>query len=565
MIDPRRARSRFGAVVAAALALGVLLALRLPTIQTPILNVDEADFAVEAGSLLDGGRPYVDFVEKKPPLIYAAYAGALSLVGRYNLPGVRLLLLGYVLATALVLGAITRRLFGPRAAWLVPPLYAAMVSAGPPMDVHAANPETFFLLPLLVGTRLALSARAGTPGPGLRRLLGAGAFLGVASLFKQQAAIQLPVLLLALLAGDAEDGVSAGGPATAPARSRWAFLRGLPSHARVRSAGALAAGFAAVWLVTLVVLAAIGSLGEFIYWTIDVNRYYIANGNNLPDSVNRFRRSVAMLVSFLPLVWIAGLGGLVWHLRRHRWRRPLLLLWLVGSLVPIVLGGRFFPHYFLQLFPPVVVLAAGFLAALWDRAVGAPSWRRKMVGIGAGIGAALVVVSAVRLESKMSFFRDPDVLSVPHATRRARAMAAYVREHTAPDARILVWGYGSALYHLAERRPATRFPYVTYLVGAVEGTPSWWSPFHPSRRLEIPRAWTLFFEDFDRHPPDLVIDTAPAGYIAFTKFPIEKYPALLGLLEQGYQRTQIEGFTVWRRVVVSSEGGASEGGATKVR
>jgi len=333
MIDPRRARSRFGAVVAAALALGVLLALRLPTIQTPILNVDEADFAVEAGSLLDGGRPYVDFVEKKPPLIYAAYAGALSLVGRYNLPGVRLLLLGYVLATALVLGAITRRLFGPRAAWLVPPLYAAMVSAGPPMDVHAANPETFFLLPLLVGTRLALSARAGTPGPGLRRLLGAGAFLGVASLFKQQAAIQLPVLLLALLAGDAEDGVSAGGPATAPARPRWAFLRGLPSHARVRSAGALAAGFAAVWLVTLVVLAAIGSLGEFIYWTIDVNRYYIANGNNLPDSVNRFRRSVAMLVSFLPLVWIAGLGGLAWHLRRHRWRRPLLPLWLVGSLV----------------------------------------------------------------------------------------------------------------------------------------------------------------------------------------------------------------------------------------
>ena len=546
--------SRFGGVVSAALALGVLLALRLPTIQTPILHVDEADFAVEAGALLDGGRPYVDFVEKKPPLIYAAYAGALSLVGRYNLPGVRLLLLGYVLATALVLGGITRRLCGPRAGWLAPPLYAAMVSSGPPMDVHTANPETFFLLPLLAGTWLALSKRAGDSGPGLRRLLGAGGLLGVASLFKQQAGIQLPVLLLALLAGGAEDQVSARGPTPAPASARWTFLRRTRAHPRVRAAGALAAGFAAVWLVTLVALAAIGSLGEFIYWTVDVNRYYIANGNNLPDGFERFRRSVAMLASFLPLVWLAGLGGLAWHLRRHRWQHPLLPLWLFGSLIPIVLGGRFFPHYFLQLFPPLVVLAAGGLASLWERAAGASSWPRALLV--SGLGAALVLLSAVRVESKMSFFRDPEILSVPHATRRARALATYVREHTAPDARILVWGYGSALYHLAQRRPATRFPYVTYLVGAVEGTPSWWSPFHPSRRLEIPRAWTLFFEDLERHPPELVIDTAPAGYIAFTKFPIDKYPALLTVLERGYERTRIEGFTVWRRVAVSSEAGA---------
>src|SRR5207245_1195731 len=68
------ARLRIASVVLAVVA---LLALRLPTNIVPILNVDEADFAVESGVLLDGGRPYVDFVEKKPPLIYVLYAGGL--------------------------------------------------------------------------------------------------------------------------------------------------------------------------------------------------------------------------------------------------------------------------------------------------------------------------------------------------------------------------------------------------------------------------------------------------------------------------------------------------------
>ena len=77
------ARLRIASVVLAVVA---LLALRLPTNIVPILNVDEADFAVESGVLLDGGRPYVDFVEKKPPLIYVLYAGGLALVGRHNLP-----------------------------------------------------------------------------------------------------------------------------------------------------------------------------------------------------------------------------------------------------------------------------------------------------------------------------------------------------------------------------------------------------------------------------------------------------------------------------------------------
>ena len=147
----------------------------------------------------------------------------------------------------------------------------------------------------------------------------------------------------------------------------------------------------------------------------------------------------------------------------------------------------------------------------------------------------------------MAAFRDAEALSVPHAMPSARQVAAYVREHSSPAARVIFWGYGSALYYLSERRPATRFPYVTYLVGAVEGTPSWWSPFHPSKPLEIARAWDLFLEDLERHPPALFIDTAEAGYFGFYKFPPARYPRLQAYLDAHYRRSDVAGFPVWSR------------------
>jgi hypothetical protein len=46
-----------GKILSVLLAALALVALRVPGSRTPIINVDEADFVVEAGALLDGGRP----------------------------------------------------------------------------------------------------------------------------------------------------------------------------------------------------------------------------------------------------------------------------------------------------------------------------------------------------------------------------------------------------------------------------------------------------------------------------------------------------------------------------
>ena len=383
---------------------------------------------------------------------------------------------------------------------------------GPPLDFHAANAETLFALPLLAGTWLCLPADGDSPRARWLRPFAAGALIGLASLIKQQAGIQLVALGAFLWMG-------AAGPA---------------------AIAYLVAGFAAPWLVAVAALASAGVLAEFYYWTVSINRYYIANGNSLRAGLPFLVGAAATLARASPAVWALALVQLARCAVRPR--RALLLpcLWFLAALLPISLGGRYFLHYFLQLLPPAVLLACDLAVELWDRLA---AHRLARAGV-ALAGSVLVAVPAV---SGMAPFRDPELLSIPHAMPDARQAARYVREHTLADARILVWGYGSALYFLAERRPATRFPYVTYLVGAVEGTSSWWNPFRPTEALEIPRAWDLFFEDLERHPPAVVIDTSAPGYFAFTRFPPSRYPRLQAFLLANYERRDVAGFPLWER------------------
>jgi len=58
-------------------ALGVILltvTIRLPSLLHPQPIDSEAMYSVVANEIIDGGRPYVDAVERKPPLLFWTYA-----------------------------------------------------------------------------------------------------------------------------------------------------------------------------------------------------------------------------------------------------------------------------------------------------------------------------------------------------------------------------------------------------------------------------------------------------------------------------------------------------------
>src|SRR4029078_11316611 len=183
--------------------------------------------------------------------------------------------------------------------------------------------------------------------------LAAGVLLACAALVKQQAGMQLPIVAAFLIL----------------------HLRG---RARWQAPALLCGGFLVACLAAVPVLVAIGSWGEFLYWTVAVNRYYIGNGNSFGDGLKLMARGRLVLVPASPALWLLGATGLALAIKRvTRAESALTLLWFCGSCLPLSLGGRFFAHYFLQLFPPLVLLASMGAVELWDRA---SRFRRARIG-----------------------------------------------------------------------------------------------------------------------------------------------------------------------------------------
>ena len=95
-------------------ALGIILltiAIRLPSLVHPQPIDSEAMYSVVANEIVDGGRPYVDAVERKPPLLFWTYAAVFEIAGKYNWKALHMAALVWTLCAMAGLYVIGRELF----------------------------------------------------------------------------------------------------------------------------------------------------------------------------------------------------------------------------------------------------------------------------------------------------------------------------------------------------------------------------------------------------------------------------------------------------------------------
>jgi hypothetical protein len=183
---------------------------------------------------------------------------------------------------------------------------------------------------------------------------------------------------------------------------------------------------------------------------------------------------------------------------------------------------RFFGHYYLQLFPPLCLLAA----SAWDQL------SRRARGAVTLAGAIAVVGFAVPA------FRTVD--SVTETT--AHRLADYARAHTSSDQRIFVWGHLPEVYWWSDRLSATRFETTGFLDGQSGGRP----PEHVGVQYGAPGAWDDFEKDLAAHPPALIFDLSPADVRNAHYAPPKRFPRFGRYLADEYHEiTTIEGVTVY--------------------
>jgi hypothetical protein len=227
----------------------------------------------------------------------------------------------------------------------------------------------------------------------------------------------------------------------------------------------------------------------------------------------------------LPLLWKIPSA---WGQRKLRaldgQRDTDLWLWLISAAVSVAVGLRFFGHYYMQLAPPLALLAAGALVR------GSRKWATRTVAFTLAVG---VMFSAA------GYFYRPGVPEPNY-----ESVSRYLATTTNPDDPIYVWGSVPEIYWDSGRRPATRFLTSSFMTGTYPGRP----PDDANTGDDTKEAWDLFYEDFTAHPPKFFVDTSPAKVRGAQYYPIADFPRLEHIVRTQYRYVvTIDGIDVYKR------------------
>jgi 4-amino-4-deoxy-L-arabinose transferase-like glycosyltransferase len=475
-------------------ALGIILltvAIRLPSLLHPQPIDSEAMYSVVANEIVDGGRPYADAVERKPPLLFWTYAAVFKIAGKFNWKALHLVALVWTLCAMAGVYVIGRELFD-RNTGLIAALFYSVFQPWGVWSNLSADGEMLMNLPIILAWAIAFRRSSSRVRP---ELFAAGALLGAAFLLKQPAAIAAVPLGIYLLLPS------------------YGASRSLTRTNSIIQAAMLTAGFfAAIGLVTIILWKE-GILHEAFYWTIadhDVPHVFWQKG-----IVN----TLIFLGACLPLV----IGSImacrdedeIWAGKMPE--RTALLGLLAASAIGAAAGARFYPHYYVQLIPPLALLAASYYARLWSRTIQPPHWLLRPRVTYAWLALTVITFSIIHWTGL--------------APRRLPSeVGRYLFTHSNPEDRIFVWGQKVHIYLEAHRRPASRYITTFPLTGYVFGGPI---PGFDTRSRILPGAWTTLEQDFARHPPIYIIDLQSDPKTA--QYPVKNFPILAKFLAERYQ------------------------------
>src|SRR5438874_5696133 len=475
-------------------ALGIILltvAIRLPSLLHPQPIDSEAMYSVVANEIVDGGRPYADAVERKLPLLFWTYAAIFKVAGKFNWNALHIVALVWTLCAMAGLYVICRELFD-RNTGLIAAFFYGVFQPWLTWKNLSFDAEMLMNLPIIWAWAVALPRSSRRLRP---ELFAAGALLGAAFLLKQPAAIAAVPLGIYLLLPS------------------YRASRSLMRSNSIIHATTLTTGFFAALGLVMIGLWKQGILREAFYWTIaghDVPHVFWQTG---------IVTTLAFLGACLPLVVGAIIAcrdkDKIWAGRKAE--RTALLGLLAASAIGAAAGARFYPHYYVQLIPPLALLAAPYYARLWSRAVEPPYWLlRPRVTY---VWLALTVV-AFSIEHWMGLASR----RLPSETGR------YLFAHAAPDDRIFVWGQSSEIYLDAHKRPASRYITTFPLTGYVFGGTI---PGFDTRIRILPGAWSTLQQDFARHPPRYIVHLHSDSRTL--QYPVKNFPILDTLLKERYQ------------------------------
>lgn len=430
------------AVAAMALAAFAIL-VRLPILSVP-LERDEGAYAYVAWRMLHGEVPYRDVFDHKPPGIFVVYAAAIAGLGT-SAEAIHLAAAFYNAATTALVILLAARLYGLAAGVLSGLLYAVS-STAPAYNGNAANTEFFLVLPMLAAVLLMWGAVSRDRSGGL--LFAGGLAAGASMLFKPSAAPVVCFLVLAILV--------------------QRCLLGRRFMVGMSECGIFVLGALCPMGITLGLFAALGASKDFYEAVVLYNAAYRAEVT-LEGARDMLGYVFRMGVLSQSVFWLFGLVGLAGTLLWRRREDVYASGFVLASAAGVAMGGWFLPHYLFLMLPAAAVVAGRAASGIvYNRTI----TTRPRAARYAALGFLAAVMVAVPLGADWEYFF---ILSPAQAARMlyrgnpfalSDDIADYLRQHTSAKEKIFIVGSEPQVLFLAQRRTATRYPYIYPLTQA---------------------------------------------------------------------------------------------------
>lgn len=395
----------------------IFLILRLPSLFEPYWYGDEGIYLTIGQGIRHGLLLYQQIHDNKPPTLY--YLAALS----QTVFGFRLLLSLLMIPTIYFFHRLAKKFLKSKILIQLSTLFFLILTSIPIIEGNIANAEVFMLLPTILAFLIFLNYQKSNLS-----FLISGLLLGVAFTIKVPVAAEFAFLCL------------------------WILLF---QKSKIKKLLIFSLSFAAPILLYLVYFAIKGALNPFLFAALLQNFGYLSSW-----STGTFQSSPAsggLLWRGLILLFTWGLSYFLYRVKIISKNIFFLSGWFFAALFGALLSGRPYPHYLIEVLPPLSLLIFSFTKT--------KSWLFFII--------ALFVYSLFHYKfyfyPVFSYYKNFYTYAIgknsPDNYRQffgqemtdIYSIANKIKTLTNSNDRIYVWGDQSFIYPLSDRLPSTKY------------------------------------------------------------------------------------------------------------
>ena len=384
---------------------------------------DEAAFLYYGWMIVKGKILYRDLFNQKAPGVYFTVALIFLLVGK-NILLIRVLSMLLSVITALILFKIGSKISNPLTG-----LISAILYELEPITLRRSTmvfSETFMVFFMALAVYFYISADEKNT---TWHYLLVGILIGLSTIMRQTGIVLLLVIILHRL-----------------------YTRD-PLKSLLQSIGTLIIGTLISVIPLVVYFLAVNALSDALYATVLFNLSSSSYGFSLLNRLDTLYNGVFIKD---PVLWIVGLGGMLFALERRKKWAIFLMGWFIASFLVVSALSTPYSHYYIQVMPALSLLGGVFvekLIVISEQVMDGASQSLLYSNIITWLLVVLVLVGMGTLGERIHLDMK-EGYGLPYQIEAAE----YIKAHTSPDE--IIFSPDSAYYLLTDRQNKYRIDHL---------------------------------------------------------------------------------------------------------